>query len=136
MGIGSFFKNLLGTAKNSAEEMADKAEHLVEETIAKAKETAAPMLEKVEGYAEVAKEKAGQFSEKAEGTISEVIETVKEKSAPIISKAEEFAEDAKEKLSETIETAKDKVNSFVNDGSHDTKEPEVTNRNSVEEDAD
>lgn len=136
MGLGSFFKNLFGSAKTSAEDIADKAEHIVGETIAKAKESAAPLIEKAEAYTEVAKEKAGQISEKAEETISEVIETVKEKSAPIIAKAEEFAEEAKEKLSETIETAKEKINSFSNDGSHDAKEPEATSTNRVEEDAD
>jgi hypothetical protein len=129
MGLASFFKNLFGSAKTSAEEMADKAEHIVDETIAKAKENAAPLIEKMEEYAEEAKEKA-------EETISELIETVKEKSAPIIAKAEELAEEAKEKISETIETAKEKINSFANDGSHDAKEPEATSTNSVEEDAD
>jgi ElaB/YqjD/DUF883 family membrane-anchored ribosome-binding protein len=136
MGLGSFFKNLFGSAKTSAEEMADKAEHIVDETIAKAKENAAPLIEKADLYAEVAKEKAGEFSEKAEEVLTEVIETVKEKSAPIIAKAEEFAEEAKEKLSETIETAKEKINSFSNDGSHDAKEADATSTNRVEEDAD
>jgi ElaB/YqjD/DUF883 family membrane-anchored ribosome-binding protein len=136
MGLASFFKNLFGSAKTSAEEMADKAEHIVEETIAKAKENAAPLIEKIEEYAEEAKEKAEQLSEKAEETISELIETVKEKSAPIIAKAEELAEESKERISETIETAKEKINSFSNDGSHDAKEPEATSTNSVEEDAD
>lgn len=136
MGLGSFFKNLFGSAKTSAEEMADKAEHLVDETIARTKENAVPLIEKAEEYAEVAKEKAGQFSEKAEEKLSEVIEVVKEKSAPIIAKAEEFSEEAKEKLSETLETAKEKISSFSNDGSHDAQEPEGTSTNRVEEDAD
>ena len=136
MGLASFFKNLFGSAKTSAEEMAHKAEHIVDETIAKAKENTAPLIEKADHYSEVAKEKAGEFSEKAEEALTEVIETVKEKSAPIIAKAEEFADEAKEKLSETLETAKEKINSFSNDGSHDAKEPEATSTNRVEEDAD
>jgi ElaB/YqjD/DUF883 family membrane-anchored ribosome-binding protein len=136
MGLASFFRNLFGSAKTSAEEMADKAEHIVDETIAKAKENAAPLIEKVEEYSEVAKEKVEQFSEKAEETIGEVIQTVKEKSAPIIAKAEEFTEEAKEKLSETIETAREKINSFTNDGSQDAEEQETTPTNNVEEDAD
>ena len=136
MGLGSFFKNLFGSAKTSAEDMTDKAEHIVEEPVAKAQETVAPLIEKADQYAEVAKEKAGEFSEKAEEVLTEVIETVKEKSAPIIAKAEEFVEDAKEKLSETIETAKEKVNAFSNDGSPDAEEPAPTNTNRIEEDAD
>ncbi len=136
MGVGSFFKNLFGSAKTSTADMADKAEHLVEDTVAKAKEAAAPIIDKVEEYAEAAKEKAGEFSEKAEEVINEAIETVKEKSAPVIAKVEEFAEEAKEKISDTIETAKEKVNSLTNDGSHEAKEPETPQQNRVEEDAD
>ena len=136
MGLGSFFKNLFGTARTSAEEMADKAEHIVDQTLAQAKENAAPLIEKAGEYSEVAKEKVEQFSEKAEETIGEVIQTVKEKSAPIIAKAEEFTEEAKEKLSETIETAREKINSFTNDGSQDAEEQETTPTNNVEEDAD
>jgi hypothetical protein len=136
MGLGSFFKNLFGSAKTTTATMADKAEHVVEDTMAKAKEAAAPILEKVEEYAEVAKEKASEFSEKAEEVISDTIETVKEKSAPIIAKAEELAEEAKEKISDTFEAAKEKVNSLTDDGSHEAKESEPPLQNRVEEDAD
>jgi ElaB/YqjD/DUF883 family membrane-anchored ribosome-binding protein len=136
MGLGSFFKNLFGSAKTTAEDTANKAEHIVEDAVAKAKETAAPFIEKVDQYAEVAKEKAGEFSEKAEEMLSDVIETVKEKSAPIIAKTEELAEDAKVKVSDTIDAAKEKINSFANDGSPDAEEPEPKNINRIEEDAD
>ena len=40
MGLGSFFKNLFGTTKTSAEEMANKAEHIAYKTPVKAEEFA------------------------------------------------------------------------------------------------
>jgi len=48
MGIGGFFKNLFGSSKEKVSEFADKAETFAEETIEKAKEAAAPMIEKVD----------------------------------------------------------------------------------------
>ena len=51
-------------------------------------------------------------------------------------KAEEFAEKAQGKLSERSETAREKINSCMNDGSHDAEKPETTTTNNMEEDAD
>ena len=42
MGLGGFFKNLFGSAKEKESEVADKAEDFAEEAIEKEKETAAP----------------------------------------------------------------------------------------------
>lgn len=136
MGLGSFFKNLFGSAKESAEEIGNKASDIINETVDIAKEAAAPILEKAEEYAEIAKEKASEYSEKASEAIGEAVETVKEKSAPILAKAEEFAEEAKEKISETVETAKEKVNNLMHDGSEDAKETVEITTNRIEEDAD
>ena len=50
MGLGSFFKNLFGSGKQSAENLADKAGDIADDTYAKAKEAAAPYIEKAEDY--------------------------------------------------------------------------------------
>jgi len=57
MGIGGFFKNLFGSAKENIDSIADKAEDLAGDAIEKAKEAATPLVEKAEEYVEVAKEK-------------------------------------------------------------------------------
>ena len=44
MGLGGFFKNLFGSAKEKVSEVADKAEDFAEEAIEKVKETAAPLV--------------------------------------------------------------------------------------------
>ena len=97
--------------------------------MAKAKETAAPLIEKVEQYAEIAKEKTSE-------TVNEVVETVKEKAVPIVAKAKELAEEAKEKISETVATTKEKVTAFVNEGSTAAPVPVEKTANRIEEDAD
>lgn len=66
MELPSFFKSLFGSAKEAANELADKAEIAA----GRAKETAMPYLEKAEAFAE------------------ETFEQVKEASELVIEKAE------------------------------------------------
>jgi uncharacterized protein YjbJ (UPF0337 family) len=72
MGLGSFFKNLFGSAKEKAGEIADKTENFVEESYEKAKETAAPIIDKVENFAE-------ETMDKAKEKIEEYVPAAKEK---------------------------------------------------------
>ena len=53
MGLGSFFKNLFGY-KAKVEEVTNKVEEFADDAIAKAKESAAPLIDKVEELAEQA----------------------------------------------------------------------------------
>ena len=57
MGFLDSIKNLFGSAKQNVETMADKAHDMASDAIDQAKVAAAPLLEKVEEYAEIAKEK-------------------------------------------------------------------------------
>ena len=96
MGLSSFFKNLFGTAKDSATDLAhqaettfeqakeaaapyiDKAETFAEETFAKAKEASEPLIETATDYAHQAKDIVSEYVEKASDSISDVIDSVKE----------------------------------------------------------
>ena len=62
MGLGSFFKNLFGTTKTSAEEMANKAEHIAYKTPVKAEEFAEEAQEKLSETIETAREKINSFT--------------------------------------------------------------------------
>ena len=83
MGLSSFFKDLFGSAKKTADQIATNAEIAVEE----AKKAATPYIDKAEELAETTFEK------------------VKETASPIIEKAEIVVE-------ETIEKAKDTFNRY------------------------
>lgn len=65
MGLTSFFKNLFGSAKETADDFADKAEHTIEEV----KEAAAPFIEKAETFAEETIAKIREASDSIGDTI-------------------------------------------------------------------
>ena len=70
MGLGNFFKNLFGSAKETASEVSDKAEVVLD----KAKETAT------------------EYAGKAEKFVEEKIEQAKEKHPEVVEKVEKFTE--------------------------------------------
>jgi len=61
MGLGSFFKNLFGSAKEKASDIADKTENFVEESYEKAKELATPVIN---SFNEKAKEIAKKYGKR------------------------------------------------------------------------
>ena len=105
MGLSSFFKNLFDSAKETANEIATKAEIAAEE----AKIASTPYLEKAESIAgetiEKVKETTAPIIEKAEKVTEETIEKVKEAVTPITEKVEEYVEQAKEALDEYSDKA-------------------------------
>ena len=123
MGLGGFFKNLFGSAKENMGSLADKAEDLAENAIEKAKEAAAPLMDKAEEYVDAAKEKVAEYVPAASEAIENAVDTVKEKAGEYAHKAEEMAGNA-------IETVKDKVSSFTEDANAEaeTKVAAETNR--------
>ncbi|WET04540.1 YtxH domain-containing protein [Flavobacterium sp. YJ01] len=103
MGLSSFFKNLFGSTKESAAELAtsaentfeqvkeaaapyiEKAETFAEETIDKVKEVSEPIIDRASDYADKAKETVTEYAEKATEAVSDVIDSVKEKAAALTS---------------------------------------------------
>jgi ElaB/YqjD/DUF883 family membrane-anchored ribosome-binding protein len=120
MGLASFLKNLFGTAKETANDFATKAEskleqvkeaatpHIekaeiaAEETFEKVKEASIPILDKAEIYANDAKETFNLYSDKAEIILGNVIETVKQK-------ATELNKNTKKSAPITIEIIEEKL---------------------------
>ena len=103
MGVSSFFKNLFGKANIDVDSLANQAESLASDAIAKTKEVSSPLMDKVEDFAETAKEKIMEYVPAAEETIDNIIETVKEKASEYSHKAEEMAKTT------TSETVKEKI---------------------------
>ncbi|MFB9078763.1 YtxH domain-containing protein [Flavobacterium procerum] len=91
MGLTSFFKNIFGTAKDSASDLAVQAENTIEKAI----ETATPYIEKAEAFAE------------------EAIENAKDVAEPILESAADFAQQARETFSEYAEKAVDSITEAV-----------------------
>jgi vacuolar-type H+-ATPase subunit H len=100
MGLSSFFKNLFGSAKESATDLAHQAETAFEQ----AKETASPYIDKAEAFAEDAIAKA------------------KEASEPIIDSATEYASQAKDIVSEYVEKASDSFSAVIDSVKEKTSE--------------
>lgn len=111
MGVSSFFKNLFGSAKEAANELADKAEIAAEQV----KETATPYLEKAEKFVE------------------EKFEQAKEASEPLIEKAETFSAEAKEVVIDYAEKASDALGDVIKNVKEKTSNERI---NKTEEDAD
>jgi len=109
MGVSSFFKNLFGKANIDVDSLANQAESLTSDAIAKTKEVSAPLMEKVEDMAETAKEKIIEYAPAAEETIDNIIKTLKEKASEYADKAEEVAK------STTSETVKEKISELTSD---------------------
>jgi hypothetical protein len=103
MGLSSFLKNLFGSAKETASELADKAELAVEQ----AKETAMPYLEKAEAFAE------------------ETFEQAKEASEPLIEKAESFSAEAKEVVSDYADKASDALGDVIKNVKESTSHEKI-----------
>jgi hypothetical protein len=109
MGVSSFFKNLFGKANIDVDSLANQAESLASDAIAKTKEVSSPLMDKVEDFAETAKEKIMEYVPAAEETIDNIIETVKEKASEYSHKAEEMAKTT------TSETVKEKITELTSD---------------------
>jgi hypothetical protein len=109
MGVSSFFKNLFGKANIDVDSIANQAESLTSDAIAKTKEVSAPLIDKVEDLAETAKEKIMEYVPAAEETIDNFIETVKEKASEYSHKAEEMTKTT------TSETVKEKITELTSD---------------------
>lgn len=109
MGVSSFFKNLFGKANIDVDSIANQAESFTSEAIAKTKEAATPLVDKVEDLAETAKEKIMEYVPAAEETIDNIIATVKEKASEYADKAEDLAK------STTSETVKEKITDLTSD---------------------
>ncbi len=103
MAVSSFFKNLFGSAKETANELIDHAETVIEETKVNAK----PYLEKAEAFVEETvdkiRETATPHAEKAESFVEDAVSKVKEAATPYIEKAESLFDEAKTKSSEIID---------------------------------
>lgn len=98
MGLGSFFKNMFGSKK--VEEVVNQVEEFADNAIEKARETAAPLMDKVEDFAEQAGEKIKEYVPQAAATIDNVVDTVREKAEVLMDKVEEMAHGAVDKASE------------------------------------
>ena len=109
MGVSSFFKNLFGKANIDVDSLANQAESLASDAIAKTKEVSSPLMDKVEDFAETAKEKIMEYVPAAEETIDNIIETVKEKASEYSQKAEDMAKTT------TSETVKEKITELTSD---------------------
>ena len=143
MGVSSFFKNLFGSAKDSAATIAEKidinlsqskeaatpymekAEELAEETISKvetaleeAKLAAAPILEKAENYADQVQETITEFSQEAGEKLGNAIASIKEN-----------AEIAKNKIDLLTNEVKEIASSNLNSSLKENSQPE----NKIEE---
>ena len=127
MGVSSFFKNLFGKANIDVDSLANQAETMATDAIAKVKEASAPLVDKVEDFVEVAKEKVMEYAPAAEETLNNAIETVKEKASEYAVKAEELAKS-------TSETVKEKITELTSDSAPATTAKETVNK--IEEDAD
>ena len=141
MGVSSFFKNLFGTAKESATNLTAKAEESLEqakdnlkpylekledyteEVIDKTKTTATPYYEKAESLVEEtiikAKEVSEPYIEKAKIYAAESFETIKENAAPIIENIESIAINTKDKINEYADKAEEMLDTLKNN--FDTK---------------
>ena len=129
MSIGSFFSGLFGKAKATATDLAaqaevgfDKAKDFAEDAIENVKESAAPLLEKAEVYADAAVEKVSGFSESAGAALSSAVDSAKEHVAPLVEKAEGFAADAIAKVEETFDAVKDKATDMMDGETSGTDE--------------
>jgi len=128
MGLGQFFKDLFGSAKETASKTADKTEVVFDEAKVKASEYAAKaevyveekvkdikeaypeMAEKVERYTEKAKDVVSEYAEKIGDKVENVVEDVRERvhefTAPPIVKTSSVVPNAvveSEELSEDLE---------------------------------
>lgn len=126
MGVTSFFKNIFGSAKEKASELADLSENVIEQAkeaatpilekagdaietaVEQAKEAATPILEKANEYADQAKSKADEYSEKANDLLEDAVAQAKEAATPILDKAENL-------VNSTIETVKEKTAELTGD---------------------
>lgn len=122
MGLSSFFKNLFDSAKETANEIAnkaeiateeakiastpylEKAEKVTEETIEKVKEAAAPIIEKAEEYVEQAKEALDEYSDKAGEILGGVLENLKSDTVSTSEKTEILIEEVEIKTIDSVET--------------------------------
>ena len=108
MGFLDSLKNLFGSAKAGAE----TAHDIAGDVFNQAKEAAAPLIEKVEAYTEVAKEKVNEYAPAASEALENGFETAKEKVSEFADKAELLAADV-------IETIKEKYNDLTADKTAD-----------------
>ena len=106
MGVANFFKNIFGSKK--VDEIIDQAGNFADDAIAKVKDSAAPLMDKVEDFADQAGDKIKEYVPQAASTVDNVVETVKEKAGDLMDKAEEMAHVA-------VGTAEEKVNNFAID---------------------
>jgi ElaB/YqjD/DUF883 family membrane-anchored ribosome-binding protein len=144
MGVNSFLKNLFGSAKETTNKLADKAEQTLEhtkentspyiekadafanESIEKTKEAATPILEKVNDYTHQTKEVVGEYSDEATKALLNIVKTVKESTAEALKNTEAVIEETKESRIDMTEN-KQALN-------NDSASKEFRNR--IEEDAD
>ena len=93
MGLGQFFKDLFGSAKETASKTADKTEVVFDE----------------------AKIKASEYAGKAEVYVEEKVKDIKEAYPEMAEKVERYTEKAKDVVSEYAEKIGDKVEDVVED---------------------
>jgi ElaB/YqjD/DUF883 family membrane-anchored ribosome-binding protein len=136
MGVLSFFKNLFGTAKESATHLTSIAEESFEQTksnikpyvekledytenaIDKTKKSTKPFLEKAESLVEEtivkAKNSAEPYIEKTKIYATESFETIKENATPIIENIEAVANQTKAKINEYSDKAEEMLDNIKN----------------------
>jgi polyhydroxyalkanoate synthesis regulator phasin len=123
MGVSSFFKNLFGTAKKTANEIVEQAETVVEET----KIAAKPYVDKAEDFIEEtvtkAKETATPYIEKTETFIEETIEKVKVATKPLLEKPEKITGDPKLDETKIVDSLKEKESPLANDSEEESIDP-------------
>ncbi|WP_281235307.1 YtxH domain-containing protein [Flavobacterium gelatinilyticum] len=78
MGLSSFFKNLFGPAKETAEDFADKAETIAEGAITKIQEVSEPILQTAADFANEAKNALTEYADKASDTLHDIIDSITE----------------------------------------------------------
>ncbi|WP_420287310.1 hypothetical protein VT569_05425 [Flavobacterium psychrophilum] len=111
MGVASFFKGIFGSKK--VDEIIDQAGNFADDAIAKAKQSAAPLIDKVEDFAEQAGDKIKEYVPQATATIDNAVETVKEKASDLIEKVEDMAHGA-------VGTAQEKATNLAADTTEKT----------------
>ncbi len=144
MGVTSFFKRLFGSAKETANELSNKAEltlehakenaapyiekadAFVEDSIEKAKEAAAPIIEKANYYAHQTKETVSEYAEEAGDMLGNIANTAKESTAEAAEKTETFLKETKQSLTDIPK----------NEGAINREDASSDFRNRIEEDSD
>ena len=89
MGLGSFFKNLFGSKK--VDQVVDQVEEFAENAIDKAKEVAAPLIDKAEVFIDQAEAKVKEYTPQASEAIGNVVNTIKEKAEDLMGKNQDVA---------------------------------------------